>query len=497
MNQDQITTANDAELLQRFETTRDHDAFAELVKRHGPMVLAVARRVLKQPEDVEEAFQATMLALAKAAGKLQRKPNAAGWLYKVAYTCAAEHRRLNARWKRKQELAMQRQSDELSETNCASDPSLSVAHKELESILDEELMHMSAQLREVIVLCDLEEVPQKEAAKLLGLPTSSLYDRLAKGRKQLHKRLVNRGASLTVAGIAVPAAFSCKASSAIADDAAAAISKEAVLFAIGKTDRVNVSSTVVHLANKPLALAKVKSVVGLVAACLAIVGGGAATLPLFLSATSFGEGIGESVVFVDDFADGNLEDNDPVSWIRDFDSGRLTIVDESLVLTGTGSAFATISTEATTIFEGTSMRTQARLLAGDEIGLAVRNNDSQNLSYVCALNTNRVAVFFGGLIKGLAEKPVDFDITTEDVVMQLDAFGDTIQCWVWPANEARPHEPTLTVKDSTILDGRVFLFVSTYSDRKVFDPTRSVKGAFRFVNLSTSSIQDSATQTEQ
>ena len=60
----------DAELLRRYAGSHDGPAFAALVARHGPMVAATCRAVLRDHHDVEDAFQATFLVLARKAGSM-------------------------------------------------------------------------------------------------------------------------------------------------------------------------------------------------------------------------------------------------------------------------------------------------------------------------------------------------------------------------------------------------------------------------------------------
>src|SRR5438270_13885007 len=94
---DRADGLSDTELLGRWVAARDEAAFEALVWRHGPMVLGVCRRVLRHPEDTEDAFQAAFLVLARRAAAVRKADSLGSWLHGVAYRVAANLRRDVAR----------------------------------------------------------------------------------------------------------------------------------------------------------------------------------------------------------------------------------------------------------------------------------------------------------------------------------------------------------------------------------------------------------------
>src|SRR5262245_5839213 len=179
----------DAELWQHYLRERNDAAFETLVRRHAPMVMGVCRRVLRNEQDAEDAFQATFLVLVRR-GSLRRSPvTLANWLHGVAYRTALESRRAAAKRRAKEARVIAR-------TVTAEDP-----YAELWPVLDEELGRVAEQYRAAIVLCDLQGRTRKEVARLLGWAEGTVASRLARGRNLLANRLTRRGfAGALVAG---------------------------------------------------------------------------------------------------------------------------------------------------------------------------------------------------------------------------------------------------------------------------------------------------------
>jgi RNA polymerase sigma factor (sigma-70 family) len=191
-------SAPDAALLAWFAADRDEAAFAELVRRHGPVVLGVCHRVAGHRQDAEDAFQAVFLTLAAKAGRLTRPERLGNWLYGVAVHVARRARRAAAR-------RLRRENQVVAMPDRAANPPGPSA--DLSAEIDNALAVLPERFRDAIVLCDLYELTRSEAAVRLGVPEGTLSSRLNTARKRLAERLARGGVVGTIAlGGAVRAA---------------------------------------------------------------------------------------------------------------------------------------------------------------------------------------------------------------------------------------------------------------------------------------------------
>ena len=166
-----VAGLTDGQLIERYLSTRDEGAFAALVGRHGPMVLAVCRTVLNDSPEVEDAFQATFLVLIRRAGTIWRRDAVGGWLHRVAHRVAVQ-----ASVDRSRKNSLMGQVDDLSclaaceETPCDDD---------WRAPLHEEVARLPEKFRLPVVLCYLEGKTHAQAAFELHWSEATVRRRLA------------------------------------------------------------------------------------------------------------------------------------------------------------------------------------------------------------------------------------------------------------------------------------------------------------------------------
>jgi RNA polymerase sigma factor (sigma-70 family) len=246
-------TLSDGQLLARFIATRDEAAFATLVRRHGPLVLGVCRRVLQHAQDAEDVFQATFLILARKAPSVLNRAAVGSWLYRVAYRAAQEARTMRSRRRAR-------------ETPGRSFPEPAIAEADVQDwrpVLDHELSRLPDKYHVPIVLCDLEGRPRKQVAQQLGIPEGTLSSRLANGRKLLATRLARRGVTLGAGALAAALAEGTLTAH-VPGAMVGGTAKAAVLAAAGEWATVSPPVLVLMKgALKAMFMAKLKTVVGL------------------------------------------------------------------------------------------------------------------------------------------------------------------------------------------------------------------------------------------
>jgi RNA polymerase sigma factor (sigma-70 family) len=184
----------DAQLLERFLAGGEEAAFAQLVRRHGAMVLGVCRRLLRGEQDAEDAFQATFLVLARRAAAIRKGESVGSWLHGVARRVAARART---------EAARRAAHERGCPAPAPADGSDETTWREVRAVLDEELARLPERYRAPLVQCYLEGRTQDEAARQLGWSPRTLRRRLGRARDLLRARLEGRGLALSAGLLAV------------------------------------------------------------------------------------------------------------------------------------------------------------------------------------------------------------------------------------------------------------------------------------------------------
>ena len=183
---------DDGQLLKRFVTARDEAAFATLMQRHGPMVLGVCRRLLRDQHEAEDAFQATFLVLIHKARSIGRPELLGPWLHGVAYRVATRARTRNATRREKERKAGSMRKSITSPAQTCN---------ELEVALDGALQEIPEKYRTPLLLCYVEEKTHEEVARELGCPLGTVRSWVSRGRRLLRSRLARRGYRLSATAL--------------------------------------------------------------------------------------------------------------------------------------------------------------------------------------------------------------------------------------------------------------------------------------------------------
>ena len=241
-----IGTLSDAELLARFARGRGdlsaEAAFAVLVDRHGPMVLGVCRRITGDWHAADDAFQAVFLILARKAHavRLGADDSLGRWLYGVSLRVA---RRARAATTRQPIAARDLDGFDPIDPSSSFDP---CEQADLRAAIDDEIARLPARYRSAVVLCHLEGLSQKQAARRLRCPVGTVESRLHRARERLRSGLARRG--LAPGGRGLVAVLDQPSRAAVESDLAKATAAAAARISAGEALAEAVPAAVAALA---------------------------------------------------------------------------------------------------------------------------------------------------------------------------------------------------------------------------------------------------------
>src|SRR5262249_47754622 len=157
-------SVSDAFLLNRFVEVWDEAAFRELMRRHGPMVLGVCRRIVRDSHAAEDAFQVTFLVLARKAHAVRKRESVGPWLHGVAHEAGGARSR-----RRLLEPVGKQVADVIEHDQLERD--------EVNAVLHEELGRLPEKYRAPLVLCYIEGHSHEFVAQRLGWPIGTVRTR--------------------------------------------------------------------------------------------------------------------------------------------------------------------------------------------------------------------------------------------------------------------------------------------------------------------------------
>jgi RNA polymerase sigma factor (sigma-70 family) len=185
---------SDAELVLRYARGREENAFAEIARRHGPMVYATCRRLLGEGGAADDAAQAVFMLLARKAGSLSRREALAGWLHGAARLVAREHLRAARRRRRAEK--------EAAEMRAARQGEDSPDWESIRGEIDAEIGRLPRHYRDAVLLSCVEGRSEAETARELGVPAGTVKSRVSRGLEKLRERFAQRGRVMGVAALA-------------------------------------------------------------------------------------------------------------------------------------------------------------------------------------------------------------------------------------------------------------------------------------------------------
>ena len=177
----------------------DHEAFAELVKRHETNVYNLCLRMSGNPEDAMDLSQEAFLKAWRGIGFYKAESAFSTWLYRLTSNVCIDFLR---KQKRRPTVSLTVEEEEaaveLEVEDTAPSPEEQVLHTERSQAVADAMGLLEEDFREVLILRVVEDLSYEEIAEIMDLKVGTVKSRLARARLKL-KKLLEDGNKLEIA----------------------------------------------------------------------------------------------------------------------------------------------------------------------------------------------------------------------------------------------------------------------------------------------------------
>ncbi len=189
---DDQASATDRELVLQCQHG-DRASFRQLYRRYQRRVRSTLYQLCGAAV-LDDLVQEVFLRVWKGLPKLRQTSHFSTWLYRISWNVAVDQRRQFA--SRQQKLTSAESDRTLSRNLSQSQDASDLMQLHYQDLVQQGLQALSLEHRVVLVLHDLEDIPQKEVAKILRIPVGTVKSRLFHARSAMRKFLQQQGASL-------------------------------------------------------------------------------------------------------------------------------------------------------------------------------------------------------------------------------------------------------------------------------------------------------------
>lgn len=186
------TVTTDEQMVER-ALSGDPEAFGEVVRRWERRIFALAFGMLGREEDARDATQETFLAAFRNLRGFRGEAKVSSWLHRIAVNqCITRQRRAKVR----SETALEDEAEKNAAVFALPadvSPARAAEHREVSSAVRKAVCALPADLRQVVVMKEFEELTFQEISDVLDVPLSTVKSRLYTALRQLQLRLQKFG----------------------------------------------------------------------------------------------------------------------------------------------------------------------------------------------------------------------------------------------------------------------------------------------------------------